>query len=354
MRINYMSLSYFPSRRASTVQVSRMCEAFALNGHEVDLTVKRAPAQPELDSAIAGVDVYRAPRPQVRGGELVFSAAAAAHLLRTTPDLVYARHLYSAMVAVTCGYRVVVELHELPKVSSRSLAARLLRSDQVCRIVTITEALRLDTVRALPALDPAKLVVAHDGAAPMHLSHRRRGGRGVVYMGGFHPGKGATTVLEIAKRVPEVGFTLIGGSPSEIAELAPTAGPNVTFRGHLAHSLVRRELEQFDIALLPMRRTVTGASRSTNIARWTSPLKLFEYMAVGLPIVVSDLPVLREVVNDQNSLLVDVDDLDAWAVAVRRLHRDPVLAARLGVEARRCLETTYAWSKRAEYVLRGL
>jgi glycosyltransferase involved in cell wall biosynthesis len=84
---------------------------------------------------------------------------------------------------------------------------------------------------------------------------------------------------------------------------------------------------------------------------FTSPLKLFDYMAAGVPIVASDLPALREVLrHEENALLARPGDPDAFAAAVRRLLADPVLAARLGRQARADVDG-YSWDARAHALL---
>ena len=103
-------------------------------------------------------------------------------------------------------------------------------------------------------------------------------------------------------------------------------------------------LAQASVALLPLP--------DEPVARlFTSPLKLFDYMAAGVPIVASDLPALREVLrHEENALLARPDDPDAFAAAVRRMLADPVLAGRLGRQARADVRR-YSWEARAEALL---
>jgi len=82
--------------------------------------------------------------------------------------------------------------------------------------------------------------------------------------------------------------------------------------------------------------------------RFTSPLKLFEYLAAGRPIVASRLPALEEVlVHEENALLVAPGDAAALAAAIDRVTRDPALALRLARRAFTDAER-FTWARRAE------
>jgi glycosyltransferase involved in cell wall biosynthesis len=82
-----------------------------------------------------------------------------------------------------------------------------------------------------------------------------------------------------------------------------------------------------------------------------SPLKLFEYMASGKPIVASDLPVLREIlVEDRNALLYPPSDPAALAECLARLLADKSLATRLADQARQDVED-FTWERRAARIL---
>jgi glycosyltransferase involved in cell wall biosynthesis len=115
----------------------------------------------------------------------------------------------------------------------------------------------------------------------------------------------------------------------------------VTFTGLVEPARVPELLARADVLVLPNPASAIST-------RYTSPLKLFEYMAAGRPIVSSDLPSIREILRDNvNALLVAPGDPMALASAIDRLLRDPALAARL---ARTALDEvpSYSWPRRAE------
>jgi glycosyltransferase involved in cell wall biosynthesis len=81
-----------------------------------------------------------------------------------------------------------------------------------------------------------------------------------------------------------------------------------------------------------------------------SPGKMFEYMASERLIVSSDLPVIREVLNDSNAVLCAPEDVDAWENALRRAQSDGQWSAALAKKARADVEK-YTWRRRVRHVL---
>ena len=60
-------------------------------------------------------------------------------------------------------------------------------------------------------------------------------------------------------------------------------------------------------------------NNESDTSRFMSPLKIFEYMSHKKPIIVSDLPVIREVLNEKNSILIDSDNVRLWVEAILKL-----------------------------------
>jgi glycosyltransferase involved in cell wall biosynthesis len=106
-----------------------------------------------------------------------------------------------------------------------------------------------------------------------------------------------------------------------------------------------------DVLVAPFARRIESDS-GHDIARWTSPMKVFEYMASGRPIVISDLPVLREVLRpDVDALMVAPEDPDALIAALERLRDDPELGARLAASALERVRSEFTWELRARRIL---
>ena len=170
----------------------------------------------------------------------------------------------------------------------------------------------------------------------------------ITYAGHLYPWKGVDVLITALTELPHVQARIVGGQPGEtdhvrLDGLARHVGVSdrVTFTGWLPTASVAAELARAHVLVLPNTQTHTSE-------RYTSPLKLFEYLAAGRPIVASDLAALREILrHEDNALLVAPGSPSELATAVRRLMGDQALAA--GLAQRGFDEAAYyGWATRAQ------
>lgn len=373
MRIAYLSNSYIPSRAANSIHVMKMSQALARAGHDVRLIAPDNPA--EREQAVGDpwndygtepiFEIAWARRINMKGGGYCYGWRAARMAQQWGAEVTYGRNLIACMFAVRRGMHVVLECHY--PVESKGPLARLMfrilvRNRRFLRLIVITEALAHHYDRYWPELR-GRVVVAPDGADPISdavqpvdlgtsVSRLQVG-----YTGHLYQGKGAEHVLQIAQACPEYDFHLVGGTKEDLADWYARAElpDNLFLHGYRSHKEIAGYLLAFDVVLLPNQPEVHTYGGFTDIGRWTSPLKLFEYMAAGRAIVCSDLSVLQEVAeNEKNVLICRHNSIQDWVMALYRLGQDAALRARLGTEARAQLQDRYSWDVRARRVLKHL
>ena len=235
------------------------------------------------------------------------------------------------------------------------------RSKNFFRLVVISHALKNSYKNRYPDLQN-KIFVAPDGAEIVRgdgpkISVRERSSKlNVGYVGHLYEGKGIEVIEGIAGHMPEVAFHIIGGDTESIKYWKKRIKfDNVFFYGFVSRSNLLSYYESLDVCLLPNQDRVFGSGsgrikKPVNIGSFTSPLKLFEYMAYGKAIVASDLPVLREVLHEGIALLVDPKDFDGWKEAIRSLASEARRES-LGMAAKQELETKYTWVRRMKRIL---
>ena len=352
MHLAYVSASTLPSAEANAVHVAQMCDAFAGQGCAV--TLHAMPGGPGDLRAQYGLRHDFAIRLDGKFGHRLWLLAQRLRLGGARDTIYFGRRLPSLTRLARSGLPTGFELHHPPRTPTQERRLReLVAAPRFLGLVVISERLRDEALRRLPRLDPARVLVAPDGVrADLVRAPRLRAGDGpvrAVYCGSFHAGKGADTVLAAAALAPDVAFDLIGGSPAQVAQARAVAGANVTLLGHLPHDETQRRLADYDLALAPYAAVVRGAQtpEHESLADWMSPLKIFEYMAAGLPIVTSDLPVLREILAPgRDASMTSPGDAAALADAVRELARDPAQRLRLAQSAHERLGS-HTWDNRA-------
>lgn len=173
----------------------------------------------------------------------------------------------------------------------------------------------------------------------------------IVFVGEVSPWQGTETLLnamvKVTDHVPSVVLLIVGGAHipflKKMKELQKRFNlSNVFFLGKRPYSEIPRIVACADIAVAPF--DVTTA---------VSPLKIFEYMAAGKPIVSTKLPDIYEILEDgKNAILVDPTSASQLADAIVTLLLNQKLASTLGRNARHLAEEKYSWDKNAENVER--
>jgi len=170
----------------------------------------------------------------------------------------------------------------------------------------------------------------------------------VMYCGSLYEGRGIDFILNAASLLKVVMFTIVGGRPKDVLRWEKYATKlqlaNVVFTGFVEHIMVPTYLRAADILLMPYTKDVPTY-------RWMSPLKLFEYMAAGRPIIATDLEVLREKLKHlETGILIKEKNTEELANAIRQILDDKDLADRLSQNAEK-ESLAYSITRRAEVVL---
>jgi len=386
-----------PSRLAHTHQILQMCEAFAVAGASVTLLhAARRDPEPEIDlrdwygvgrtfavEALPCVDWMPREEDTARGigrawrwlawnvSLLSFTLSLARRLRREPEAIVYTRDSLPLWALTrlwpTRAHRFFFEAHSWPATRAGKALRRGL-AERIGGAVVVTDHLR----RRYQSLGfpPEKLLVAHDGVRARRfeiegdrLTWRSRLGWPaeafiVGYAGRFQTlgmDKGlallARAVGELAgdPGSPSVRLALVGGLAGEVAALRAAPGVSLPPGEWIDAGWVRPAdlpgyLRAFDVCAAPFPFT-------DHFAYAASPMKIFEYMASGTPIVASDLPATAEVLRDEhNALLVPAGDPSALAEALRRLRDDRALGERLARQAGLDVQR-FTWEVRAKRIL---
>ena len=389
-KLLYISLMRLPTEKAHGLQIMQNCEAFADAGCDVTLWVARRWNSAEMRRVadpyayygvratfkirrIPCIDIFPLFPADSAGARLAFYILQLSYALVILPlllfrraDIYYSRDEFvlSLLLRLKAKSSLAYEVHQFPG-SGRGAALQGHVAANVGSVIAITPPLQADLIRMRGA-DSSRVILAHDGIRRARFDHlpdqasaRRHIGWSkdafiVGYIGRLHTiglDKGVGTLVEALAAVEGACLALVGG-PDEMAEalrsrwLALGMAPErFLYAGHVPPDEAPRYLSAFDVCAMPH-------PPKAQFSQYTSPLKLFEYMAAGRAIVASDLPAWSDVVADgETALLLPPGDAAAWSAAIDRLRRNKDLRAQLGKRARQRALDHYTWDVRAGRIL---
>ncbi len=372
MKIALIAPGPIPAQTANSIQVMKMAQALAEEGHTLQVFAPANGSNPSWKELAAHYGLtgrfeisWLPARPVLRRYDYAFAALRAARAWGA--ELIYTRLPQAATLAALRGQPTIFELHDLPSGTMGPwLLRRFLGARGARRLVVNTNFLAEEIRKRyrLPAradfleVAPNGVDVQRYAELPSPRSARKslrlREAFTVGYSGHLYAGRGIRQMLELAQRLPKLRFLLVGGRPEDVAARKEQARglKNVHFTGFVPNADLPLYQAACDALLIPYSRHVAGSSGG-DIAPYTNPLKMFEYLACGRPVVASDLPILREILNEANAIMLPVGEVQTWVDALLALQRSPRRRAALA-KAGRLTAAEYTWQKRAQRLLRGL
>ncbi len=372
MKIFAIATSQIPSDTANSIQVMKACQALKQLGHEVTLLVPNNPQFTITNQQLVShygittpFEIIHLPSRSRRR----FTWDAVRRAKAAGADLLYVWPPQSAAFGMLAGLPVVFELHDLPTGLAGPNWFRLfVRLRGRKRLLLITDALRGVIERELRlSLKKTDVVIAPNGvdlerfdSLPDPSTARQQLGltetQTVICTGHLYSGRGADLFLELAARERRTHFLWVGGRPEDVTGWRSRAEAlrldNVTFLGFVPNEKLPLYQAAADVLLMPYGRVIgisTGVGRSAEVS---SPMKMFEYMAAGRAILASDLPVIREVLDDTTASFAPPENVDAWTAALKELLYNPQWRDILARNARATVEK-YTWLERARRAVAG-
>lgn len=379
MKLIYFASARIPGEKARSYQIMKMCEAFANYNVKVNLTLAfrlqtnvklkqvkdvwsyygiekrfKITKLPSLDLVYFDVFTTRFSRLRFLTRQVSFAFSTLAYVLFKKADVYYARDFHALLaLGFLRKKKVFYESHKFePSVIS------LMKKGTVDGLIVITN--RLKEIYLKEGVPKERILVAPDAVDLKMFDNpiSKEAARGELeipldkkvgcYTGHLFEWKGAHILAMSMKSLSDQYIAcFVGGTEEDIAEfrkfIKQNEIPNPAIVGHVPPTIVPKYLAAADVLVLP--------NIKKGLFEYTSPLKLFEYMASGRPIVASDLPSIREILSEENAVLVEPGNPEALAEGIKRVLDDKELANKISQKAREDI-IQYTWHNRAKMILK--
>ncbi len=380
MKLIYLFNGRLPTEKAYGIQVAKMCEAFAEEGHEVKLLYPYR-KNPSISQDIFSYYFVKKNflTKEVKSGDFYlpglldkiafliknyFSAKAlAGEALKENANIYYTRDELVAYLLSKKNKNVIFECHRF---SNKRKRFYFCFKKKNLKIIAISNGIREDLVKF--GIKDSDILVAHDGVdlADFDIDISKEEARAradlpldkkiIMYAGHLFEWKGTGTLLEAAKLISSDQFltaknflfVFVGGTEYDIEKFQQKIKDmdlkNVLILGHKPHKEMPVYLKAADLLVLP------NSAKEEISKSYTSPLKLFEYMASKRPIVASNLPSIKEVLDQNNSWLAESDNSRQLAETIKKVINDPIKSNQLAQKAFEDVKN-YTWAGRVRKIL---
>lgn len=377
----YITHAHLPTKKAFGYAVAKMCLSFAETGEQVVLVMPKSSEKSDIFSYYSIPESFTVHEVSVLDlGHLKFLGEKIPFLIKRISfciavlfavkpekgDICYSRDLMSLPLLRMKTRNIFLELHYLSKLDA--ILARFVRTAR--KIIVVTRHLKeeltalgysaTDILVEPSGFDPAEFDRVKDSKDLLRVRLGLPKDKLIIlYVGNLFPWKGIYTLVDAFAALSDIGssdravgravMACAGGSDDTLPAFREYAGKKIRpdklmILGHKPHAEVASYLKAADILVIPN-------SAKERISMYnTSPIKLFEYMASGTPIVASDLPSLREILDETVCVFSKPDDPGSLTESLRYAvdHSDEMV-----VKAKRAQSKVarYSWRNRARAIM---
>jgi len=368
--ILYLANIRFPTERAHGLQIAESCSAFASLGCQVTLLV---PTRKQSEFIIKNPDWMRLynlktpfsvkylklPDPFCLNlgkwgfllQSLMFSVYGLWEIWKQKPSLVYSRYyIFTPLLKLTTR-PTVMEAHEIYDWPN---CIQKLIYNCVDFVICNTKALKGTLNKK--GVKTEKLYVEPNGVGQeFFINNNKKTDKtnygnniNLLYAGHFYVWKGIYTLIDAMQHLSsKYKLTLVGGLAKDtdgvLAYLKDKDwANNIKVKASVEHKKVCKYIKEADILILPN-------TRDEYSTYYTSPIKLFEYLASGKPIVISDLPSMREIVDKSCVHFFKAEDSKSLALAIEEAAKFE--SRHIKAKIRINIAKKHTWEKRASRIL---
>ena len=318
-KINYVTFSSIPSSLPSSLQIIKTCESLSKHNNNVTLI------KPGTGNKKISINDYYGIKYKVNVKEFsifdsfprglnfyLYSFCCLIFILKKSPSITITRNYFICFLLTLFQKKVILEIHHDIKIEGRVTKFiikyfNILNKKKLVKIVAISKAVKNLFINQYK-VNAKKITVLPSGSSikikqssKFHNNKRMK----IGYFGSISSSKGINTLIKLSKIDPENDYFIFGGNKETILKIRMiNTNKNLFLNENIPYKEIPKIMSKMDILTLPYTKIIKSAGEVDDISKYTSPLKLFDYLAVGKMIITSDLEVLKEIINSKNAFFV--------------------------------------------------
>jgi glycosyltransferase involved in cell wall biosynthesis len=356
LKLYYVTRVNVPSGAAQAVQVSSMCKQFGECVENFKLVSPLNSENENLDNDFSWDKI----RLNSKFPYLEFTLKSLLKAIKEKPTHIFTRDIVVAFALSFLGIQISYEAHKDPKSKVSSFLLKYLLGNNNFKLIVISNGLRDFYIREYHCKED-QIFAYHDGvfiekydkyrSIPKQMIRNKLGLPEeriiIMHTGSLYPGRGAELFGSIAKGFPQILLVQVGGREGDIEKYRKIYQEyeNIVFVKHQKNDDLIKYQISADLLLFPM-------TNKTETFWCCSPMKVFEYMATGVPILSSNVGSVSEVLNDGNSTLFDSKDGNTIVAGVESFVKDRKNFSKKARVALNDVREKYTWSKRVYAIIR--
>ncbi len=319
-KINYITFSSIPSSLSSSLQIIKTCENLSKNKINVTLV------KPGTGNKKVSIKKYYGLKYKVNIKEFnffksfprgvnfyLYCLSCLFFILKNNNSITITRNYFVCFLILLFQQKIILEIHHDINIEGRVSKfiikyLNLLNKKKLIKIIAISKAVKNLFVNKYKVA-PEKIVVLASGSSikinhtPKFLYSKRMK---IGYFGSISASKGINTIIKLSKIDKSNDYFIYGGNKETISKLRIlNTNNNLFLKDSVSYKEIPKIMLGMDILTLPYTKIIRSAGEVDDISKYTSPLKLFDYLAVGKMIITSDLVVLREIISSKNAFFVN-------------------------------------------------
>ncbi len=333
MRVVYLFNSSVPSYNASSLQVVSMCNEISNTIGKLTLITPNTGLNKSLSehygikknfSVIKIKKFNKFPR---GFNYYLYSIYSIFCAIKLRPNIFITRNYFTLFLLLLLRKKVIFEVHSSLSIEGRLVNFivryfKILDSKNIVNLVFITKSVKNFFYEKYKIKSKNVSILSSASNIKTFLpKYQKKLFLKIGYFGLINKSRGVDFLCQLSKIDPRNKYYIYGGTRDFVNFYKRKfTNKNIFFHEYIPYKNIKNLICKMDLLVMPYEKKVTASGNVGNIASFTSPMKLFDYMSSSKPIIASSLNVLKEVLVDKkNCIFVDSLNIFKWRLAVKKI-----------------------------------